>query len=160
MFYGRVRTAVKTKTHKDITLSFFILVWVCLIRSVEQRQSVLEQDAQKNIGSRKKVRETWWKIHNSELRDPLHSPNFIGVLRSRRIKLVSHVTCVGETRNLYGSLVRNSERRFPFGRRKWENSIKMVSKQNGKESSGFIWLRIRKRYSEYSTELPGSTKCE
>jgi len=73
---------------------------------------------------------------------------------------VSHVKYMGETRNLYGSLVRNSERRFPSGRRKWENSIKMDSKQNGKESSGSIWLRIRIRYSEYSTELSGSTKCE
>jgi hypothetical protein len=44
----------------------------------------------------------------------------------------------GETRNLYVSLVRSSERRFPFGRRKWENSIKTGFEQNRKESSGFI----------------------
>ena len=72
---------------------------------------------------------------------------------------MNHVICTGETRNLYGSLVRNSERRFPFGGRKWENSVKMDSKQNGKESSGFIWLRIRVQYSEDSTEPPGSTEC-
>jgi len=73
---------------------------------------------------------------------------------------VSHAICTGETRNLYGSLVRNSERRFPFGRRKWENSIKKGFKQNGKEFSGFTWLRIRIRLSEYGTEPSNSTKCE
>lgn len=160
MFYVQVRTAVKTKTHKGITLYLFVLVWVCLPRSVEQRQCVLEQDDEKNIGNQKKVRESWWKIHNSELRDSLYMPNTIGVLKSRRIKLVSHVICTGETRNFYGSLVRNSERWFPFGRRKGENGIKMDSKQNGKESSEFIWLNIRIQYSEDSTEPSGSTKCE
>jgi hypothetical protein len=36
----------------------------------------------------------------------------------------------------------------------------MDFKQNGKESSGYIWLRIRIQFSEYGTEPSGSTKCE
>lgn len=66
--------------------------------------------------------------------------------------MLSQVKCTGETRNLYG--------RFLFGRRKQESSIKKGFKQNENESSGFIWLRIRIRLSEYGTEPSGSTKCE
>jgi hypothetical protein len=70
----------------------------------------------KRIFEAKKVKESWRKRHNYELGDSYYSPNVIGIFRTRRIKFVSHVTCTGETRNLFESLVRKSERRLPFGR--------------------------------------------
>jgi hypothetical protein len=51
--------------------------------------------------------------------------NVIRVIKSRKMRWVRHVACMGAMRNAYIILVGNPERRRPLGRRKrrWENNI-------------------------------------
>jgi hypothetical protein len=41
------------------------------------------------------------KIHNEELNDLYCSPNFFGVIESRRMGCAGHVACMGEGRGVY-----------------------------------------------------------
>jgi hypothetical protein len=54
-------------------------------------------------------------------------PDIIRVLKSRRLKWIGHVVCVGETRNTYKVLVGEPERKRPLGkcRPRWEDKIKI-----------------------------------
>jgi len=49
----------------------------------------------------------WRRLHNEELRNLYDSPNLIRVIKSRRMRRVGHVTCVGEKRNACRILVEN-----------------------------------------------------
>jgi len=57
----------------------------------------------------------WRRLHNEELRKLYVSQNIIRVTRSRRIRRVEHVACMGETRHAYKILVGEPEWKRPFG---------------------------------------------
>ena len=44
----------------------------------------------------------WRKLHHEELNDLYSSPNIMPVIKSRRMRWVSHVLRVGESRGVYG----------------------------------------------------------
>jgi hypothetical protein len=48
----------------------------------------------------------WRRLHNEELQNLYASPHVIRVIKSRRIRWVGHVACVGYRRNGYEILVR------------------------------------------------------
>ena len=48
-------------------------------------------------------------IYNEELNEPYSSPNIIWVIKSRRMRCVEHVACMGERRGAYGVLVGKPE---------------------------------------------------
>jgi len=52
----------------------------------------------------------WRKLHNDELCDPYCSPGIVRVIKSRRIRWVGHVACMGDRRGLYGFLGGKLER--------------------------------------------------
>jgi hypothetical protein len=60
----------------------------------------------------------WRKLHNEELRDLYSLPSIIGIIKSRRISWVGHVTRMGEKINVYRLLVGKSEGKRPLGRRR------------------------------------------
>jgi hypothetical protein len=65
--------------------------------------------------------------HNEELNDLYCSPNIIWVIKSRRVRCVGHVACMGERRGAYRVLVGKPKGQTPVGRLRcrWENNIKM-----------------------------------
>jgi hypothetical protein len=70
-----------------------------------------------------------------------HSFQIIKVIKSRRIRWVGYVACMGEKRDVYKILVGKSEGKIPLGRRRhrWEDN-KMVLKQTGWENVDCIHL--------------------
>ena len=61
------------------------------------------------------------------------SPNFVRVIKSRRMRWVGHVARVGEERGMYSVLVGKPEGRRPLGRprRGWVNNIRMDLQEVG-----------------------------
>jgi hypothetical protein len=63
---------------------------------------------------RDKVTGEWRKIHNEELNDLYSLPNYVEVVKSRRMRWVGHVACMGEERGVHRVLVGK-----PEGKRHW-----------------------------------------
>jgi hypothetical protein len=76
---------------------------------------------------RDKVTREWRKLHNEELDDLYSSPNTFRVIKSRRIKWVGHVACMGEKRGVCRVLVGKPKGKRPLGKPsyRWEDNIKM-----------------------------------
>jgi hypothetical protein len=76
----------------------------------------------------------WKKVHNEKLHD-LYSPNNVGVIKSRRMKLAGHVARMRERRGVYRVFVGKPERNISLGRscRICEDNIKVSLKETGWE---------------------------
>jgi hypothetical protein len=83
-------------------------------------------------------------MHNEELHNLYASLDIIRVIKSRWIKQVRHVACIGEMRNAYKTLVRKPEGRRPLGRprHRWEDNKRMYLKEV--EWDGADWLYLAK----------------
>jgi hypothetical protein len=55
---------------------------------------------------REKATGRWRKLHNVELHNLYTSPVVIKIIKSRRMKWVGHVACVGGIRNAYKIFIR------------------------------------------------------
>jgi len=54
------------------------------------------------------------KLHNEELNDLYSSPNIVQVIKSKRMRWVGYVACIGENRGVYRVLVGKPEgKRLP-----------------------------------------------
>jgi hypothetical protein len=82
------------------------------------------------------------KQHNDELRNLYYSPNFVRVIKSRRMRWTGHVACMGEGRGVYKVLVWRPEGKRPLGRprSRWEGNIKMDLMETG--TDGANWIRL------------------
>ena len=82
----------------------------------------------------------WRKLHDEELNDLYCSPNFVRVIKSRRMRWAGHVASVDERKGVYRVLVGKPEGKRPLGRprRRWEDNIKM----DVGVWTGSSWLRI------------------
>jgi len=91
------------------------------------------------------VKGKWREVHNEKLNDMNCSPNIVQVIKSRRMRWVGHVTCMGRRRCVYRVLVGKAEEKRTYGRprHRWEDNIKMDLQEVG--CGGWIeskWLRI------------------
>jgi len=83
----------------------------------EYRLKVSENRALRIFGpKRDEVTREWSKLHNEELNDLYSSPNIVQVIKSRRVRWVGHVACMGEKRGIYRVLVGKREGKIPLGR--------------------------------------------
>jgi hypothetical protein len=66
----------------------------------------------------------WRKLHSKELHNFYSSPNIIRQIKSRRMRWVGHVACMGCERRVYKALVGKSEGKRPLGRprRRWDQN--------------------------------------
>ena len=75
----------------------------------------------------------WRKLHNEELKDLYSSPNFVRVVKSRRMRWAEHVARMEEERGVHRVLVGKPEGKRPLGRprRRWEDNIGMDLQEVG-----------------------------
>jgi len=67
----------------------------------EHRLKALEKRVLRRIFGPKREKDgSWRKLHNDELHSLYSSPNIVMVIKSRRMKWVGHVACMGEARGL------------------------------------------------------------
>jgi len=59
--------------------------------------------------NRDEVTGKWIKLHNEELNDMYCSPNFVRVIKSRRMRWAGHVARMGEKRGVYRVLMAKPE---------------------------------------------------
>jgi len=84
----------------------------------------------------------WRKLHNEELSDLYSSPNFVRVIKSRRMKWAGNVARMGEGIGVYRDLVGKGEGKRPLGRpwHRWEDNIKMDLQEVG--CGGMDWIEL------------------
>jgi hypothetical protein len=70
------------------------------------------------------------------------SPNILRVIKSRRMRWVRHLACMGEGRGVYRVLVGRPEGKRPLGRprHRLEDNIKMDLGERGINGVNWIWL--------------------
>jgi hypothetical protein len=64
---------------------------------------------------RNEIAGDWKRLHNEELNDLYSSPNFVRVIKSRRMRWAGHVARTGEERWVYRVLVGKPEGRNHWG---------------------------------------------
>jgi hypothetical protein len=81
-------------------------------------------------------------LHNDELHNLYSSLNILRVIKSRRLRWVGHVACMGEGRGVYGVLVGRPEGKRPLGRPRcrWEDNIKLNIREIG--INGANWIQL------------------
>jgi hypothetical protein len=83
----------------------------------ERRLRVFENRVLRIFGlKRDEVTGEWRKLHNDELNDLYSLPNFVRVVKSRRMRWARHVARMGEDRSVHRVLVGKPEKKRPLGR--------------------------------------------
>jgi hypothetical protein len=90
---------------------------------------------------RDEVTGEWRKLHNGELHNLYSSPDIIRQIKSRRMRWMGHVACMGEGRNVYRVLVGKPEGKGSLERprRRWKDGIKMDLREIG---WGVEWIHL------------------
>jgi hypothetical protein len=81
-------------------------------------------------------------VHYDELHNLYSSPNIVRVIKSRRMRWVGHVACMGEGRGVYRVLVWRPKHRRPLGRprHRRDDKIKMDLRETGIYEENWILL--------------------
>jgi hypothetical protein len=81
--------------------------------------------------TRDEVTGEWRRLHKKELYALYSSPNFIWVIKSRRLGRVEHVARMADSNRAYSVIAGKPEERRPLGRpwRRWEHNIKINLKE-------------------------------
>ena len=74
-------------------------IWYLTLRE-EHRQRVFENRILRRIFGPKRDENGEWRFHNEELHSFFRSPNIIEVIKSRRLRWVSHVARMEECRRV------------------------------------------------------------
>jgi len=100
----------------------------------ERRLRVFENRVLRRIfwPKRDEVTGEWRKLHYGEP-NLFSSPSIVRVIKSRRMRWVGYIVCMGERRGIYRVLVGKPEVKRPFGkpRHRREDNIKMDLQEVG-----------------------------
>jgi hypothetical protein len=130
-------TGIKIKIYRSIILT--VVLYECEIWSLTLREECRPRVFYKRVlrrifgPKRDEVTGEWRKLHNEELNNLYCSPSIVRVIRSRRMRWVGHVACMGKKRGIYSILVRKREGKRPLWRHRhrWENNIRMDLQEVG-----------------------------
>jgi len=146
---------LKIKIHRNIILPVVLYGcenWSLTLRE-ERRLRVFENRVLRRIfgPERDEVTGEWRILHNEELNYLYSSPNFVRVIKSRRMSWAGHVARMGEGRGLYRILVAKPEGMRPLGRprRRWEDNIKMDLQEV--ECGGVDWIELAQDRDSWRT---------
>jgi hypothetical protein len=117
---------LKIKIYKTVILP--VVLYGCetcsLTLGEEHRLRIFENRMLRKIfGSKREEDGLWRKLHNDELHSLYSSLNIVGVIKSRRMRWVEHVACMGEGRGFYRVLIGKPKGKRPLGRprHRWED---------------------------------------
>jgi hypothetical protein len=139
------RKNLKIKIYKTVILSVVLYgyeTWSLSLRE-EHRLRVFENRVLRRIfGPKRKEDRSWRKLHNDELHSLHSSLNIVRAIKSRRMRWVGHVACMGEGRGVYRVLVGRPEGKRPMGRprHRWEGNIKLDFREMG--INGANWIQL------------------
>ena len=84
--------------------------WSLTVREERRLKAFGKRVLRSTFGSKSdKIRGEWRRLHNEELNDLYSSPNIIQVIKSRRMRWVGHVACMGQRGDAYRILVGKPE---------------------------------------------------
>jgi hypothetical protein len=135
---------LKIKIYKTLILP--VVLYGCKIWSLTLREKqglrVSENRMLRIFGPKTEVDGSWRKLHNDELRNLYSSLNIVRAIKSRRLRWVGHVACIGEGRGVYRGLVGKPGGKRPLGRstRRWEDDIKLDLREIGIDGANWIQL--------------------
>jgi hypothetical protein len=94
------------------------------------------------FGPKREEDKLWRKLHNDELYSLYSSPNFVRVIKSRKMMGAGHVSRMEEGRGVYKVLGGRPKGKRPLGipRSRWEDNIKMDLREIG--INGANWIRL------------------
>jgi hypothetical protein len=107
--------------------------WSLALRE-EHRLRVSENRVLRRIfGPKREEDGSWRKLHNDELHGLYSSLNIVRVIKSRRMRWVRHVACMGEGRGVYRVLVGRPKGKtlLEIPRHRWEDNIKIDLREIG-----------------------------
>jgi hypothetical protein len=88
--------------------------WSLTLRE-EHRLKVFENRVLRRISGPKREEDgSWRKLHNDELHSLYSSPNIVRVIKSRRMRRVGHMACMGDGRGVYMVLVGRPKDKRPL----------------------------------------------
>jgi hypothetical protein len=140
---------IKVKIYKTIILPVVLYgceTWPLTLRE-EHRLRVFENRVLRRIfgPKRDEVTGEWRKLHNEELHILYSSQNIIRHMKSRRMRWVGYVACMGEERNMYRVLMGKPEGKKPFGSQGVDGTMGsewILGRLAGGVKIGPSWLRI------------------
>jgi hypothetical protein len=115
--------------------------WSLTLRE-EFRLRVFENRALRIFEPKREEDGSWRKLHNDELYNLYSSPNIVRVIKSRGMRWVEHVTCMGEGRGVHRVLVGRPECKKSLGRsrHRWEDNIRLDLREMG--IGGANWIHM------------------
>jgi hypothetical protein len=128
------------------TVILLVVLYGCETRSLtlreEHRLRVFENSVLRRIFGPKREEDGSWRKLDDELHSPYSSSNIVRVFKSRNIRWVGYVTCMGEGRGVYRVSVGWLEGKRPLGRprHRWEDNIKMDLREKG--NNGANWIQL------------------
>jgi len=110
----------------------------------ERRLRVFENSLLRRIVGPKRDELTgeWRNLYTEELNDVYSSPNIDGVTKSKKMRWVGHVACMGERKGVDRVLVGKPEGKRLLGRprRRWKDNIKVDLREVG--CGGMNWIEL------------------
>jgi hypothetical protein len=144
VFLSHIKKNLKIKIYRTVIFPVMLSgceTWSPTLRE-EHRLRVFENKVLRTFGPKREEDRSWRKLHNDELHSLYSSLNVVRVIKSRRMRWVGHMACMGEGRGVYRVLVGRPEGKRPLGRPRcrWEDNIKMDLREIGID--GVNWIQL------------------